>query len=355
MRKQHYSQRLGEISDGQFQRALDRFNLGKFVRAQAIPFGHFGQNVFITSTKGEYVLRGCPHFPWQFPTEQFYTQLLHKRTSVPVPWPYLIDPTADIFGWSYVIMPKMEGLQLADEQVRQRLGDEERKGIAQALGENLAQMHAVTWPFVGRYSAEMKTVQPFSLAQELAWPSPLIPAQACSKAISYSERVIQRILFKLKDAQKYNAQTTHADIQWAERSIAASQKALQMSFQPCLVMEDYKEGNLVVIRHVSGWRVSGVFDLMEAHFGDGEADLSRTVAAYLDEKRELAQVFLRTYLSLRPPRPGFEERFAIYMLLDRAILWNFFQYSNLRWWDKRWTFRDWASQYVPFDVVGFNF
>ena len=67
----------------------------------------------------------------------------------------------------------------------------------------------------------------------------------------------QRILFKLKDAQKYNAQTTHADIQWAERSIAASQKALQMSFQPCLVMEDYKEGNLVVIRHVSGWRVSG--------------------------------------------------------------------------------------------------
>jgi fructosamine-3-kinase len=93
---------------------------------------------------------------------------------------------------------------------------------------------------------------------------------------------------------------------------------------------------------------------MEAHFGDGEADLSRTIASYLDEDRELAHAFLRAYLALRPPRPGFEERFAIYMLLDRALLWSFFQYNNLRWWDEHWTFRDWASQYVPFDVLAFH-
>src|SRR5260221_2500399 len=354
MRKQRYSQRLGEISDRQFQAALDRFGLGRFVQAQAIPFGHFGQNVFVTSTKGDYVLRGCPHFPWQFPTEQFYIQLLHERTLVPVPWPYLIDPTSKIFGWSYVIMPKLDGLQLADGQVRQQLGYEEKKAIAWALGENLARMHAVTWPFAGRYSAATKTVEPFSLARELAWPSPPAQVQASSKVISYGERAIRRILFKLKDAQKYNAQTTPADIQWVETSLAASQEALRVSFQPCLVMEDYKEGNLVVSPHADGWQVSGVFDLMEAHFGDGEADLSRTVASYLDDDRELAHAFLRAYFSLRPPRPGFEVRLAIYMLLDRAILWNFFQYSNLRWWDERWTFRDWASLYLPFEVVGFT-
>jgi hygromycin-B 7''-O-kinase len=325
MRRQTYSLRLGEISDWQFQAALDRFQLGKLVQAEAIPFGHFGQNVFVTSTKGAYVLRGSPHFPGQFLTEQFYIQLLHKHTSVPVPWPYLIDPTTNIFGWSYVIMPKMDGLQLANEQLRQQLGREEKKAIARAMGENLARMHALTWPFAGRYSAQTNTVEPFYLARELAWPSSPVPAKFRSEAISYSERVVRRLLFKLKDAQKYSAHTTDADIQWAKGYIAAAQKALQVSFQPSLVMEDYKEGNVVVTQDVSGWHVSGVFDMMEAHFGDGEADLSRTIAAYLDDDRELAHAFLQAYLSLRPPRPGFEERFAVYMLLDRAILWNFFQ------------------------------
>jgi len=72
MHEKLYSQRLGVISDEQFQAALDRFNLGRFMRAEAIPFGMWGQNVFVSSAEGEYVLRGRPHFDWQFPTEQFY-------------------------------------------------------------------------------------------------------------------------------------------------------------------------------------------------------------------------------------------------------------------------------------------
>jgi len=67
-----YSQRLGVIADDQFQAALDRFNLGTFIKAEPIPFGNFGQNVFVTSSQGEFVLRGRPHFWWQFPTEEFY-------------------------------------------------------------------------------------------------------------------------------------------------------------------------------------------------------------------------------------------------------------------------------------------
>ncbi|GAC1355368.1 MAG: hypothetical protein NVS4B11_23900 [Ktedonobacteraceae bacterium] len=135
-----YSQRLGIISDAQFQVALDRFHLGHFIHAEAIPFGNFGQNAFVSSTTGEYVFRGQPHFWWQFPTEQFFTRQLHERTSIPVPWPYLIDPTSDIFGWSFVLMPRMPGLQLADPQIKKQLGSTDKQGIAQALGENLAQM-----------------------------------------------------------------------------------------------------------------------------------------------------------------------------------------------------------------------
>ncbi len=138
MATRKYSERLGRISDEQFQATLHRFDLGTFLYAEVIPFGSFGQNVFITSTKGDFVLRGDPHFPWQFPTEQFYVQQLHEHTQVPVPWPYLIDYQHDIFGWSYVIMPRMDGLSLEDPQVRSQLGKEELYAIARAIGENLA-------------------------------------------------------------------------------------------------------------------------------------------------------------------------------------------------------------------------
>jgi len=65
-----YSKRLGSISNEQFQKALDKFSLGRFVEAEPVPFGNFGQNVFITSTKGKFVLRGKPHYKWQFKSEQ---------------------------------------------------------------------------------------------------------------------------------------------------------------------------------------------------------------------------------------------------------------------------------------------
>ena len=105
-----YSDRLGTLSHIQFQAALDRFDLGAFVRAEPISAGNFGQNVFLTSTKGEYVLRGAPFYPAQFPKERFFTQQIHEHTRAPVPWPYRLDPSDAIFGWSYVIMPRMPGL-----------------------------------------------------------------------------------------------------------------------------------------------------------------------------------------------------------------------------------------------------
>ncbi len=204
-----YSQPLGVISDEQFQAALDRFNLGRFIQAEPILFGNFGQNVFVTSTTGEYVLRGQPHFWWQFPTEQFYTRQLLEHTSVPVPWPYLIDPTTVIFGWSFVLMPRMPGLQLADPQVKEQLKPAERRGIARALGENLARMHEVTWPFSGRYNAISQIVEPFDLAYELAWPFPIESDRRLASIprtiIPYSERVKACLRHHLARSQEYTA------------------------------------------------------------------------------------------------------------------------------------------------------
>src|SRR6185503_16091817 len=128
-----YSQRLGNISDKQLQAALSHFELGEFLSAEPVPFGLLGQNLFVTSTVGEFVLPGVPHYYWQSPTEKFFTELLHIKTHVPVPYPYLFNTSPEIFGWPFVIMPKMPGLQLADSQVVARLSMDDRRGVARAL------------------------------------------------------------------------------------------------------------------------------------------------------------------------------------------------------------------------------
>lgn len=92
--------------------------------------GVLGQNVFVTSTTGAWVLRGAPHYDWQLPAERFSCEQLHTRTRTPVPWPYLIDPSDDIFGWSYAIMPRMPGLQMSDPGVAGGLTHEDRLGLA---------------------------------------------------------------------------------------------------------------------------------------------------------------------------------------------------------------------------------
>ena len=351
MAGQIYSHQLGLITDEQFQAALDRFQLGRFRHAEPIPFGLFGQNVFVSSTKGEYVLRGRPHFAWQFPTEQFYAHFLRERAKVPAPWPYQIDPGTDIFGWSYVLMPRMAGLQLADSQIREQLPQLDRQAIAAALGENLAYMQQAKWPFAGRYRAATTAVEPFELALELAWPFPFEsdPELAATPRIqiSYSQRVKACLLQLLAKAHAANpAATTHKDLDWVQGYLEAAENALDDTFAPCIVLEDYKRENLVVVHDSDRWKVSGVFDLMSAYFGDGEADLSRQFAVYLDEDSLLASTFLQGYLSNNKARPGFSERFPVYRLLDRAIIWEFLHRHEPTWWDGSQVFRDWASRYL---------
>lgn len=338
-----YSKRLGKISPEQFQAALDRFDLGGFVRAEPIPFGLFGRNVCLSSTKGEYVLRRDPHFLWQFPTECFFAEQLHKRTQVPVPWPYVIEQSMVIFGWSYAIMPRLTGLQLADPRVKYTLGEEDKRGIARAMGENLAHMQTLTWPISGRCDMKTGTIQPFELAHELAWPFPVQNGVQASShlpsTISYSERIVEQIRCNLARSRDYNHHTTTSDVTWVEELIAQAQSAFESAFLACFVMQDYKEHN-VVVESINGiWHVSGVFDLMEA-------DLSRTVAMYLDENPMLAREFVQAYKETKSLRPGFTERFPIYKLHDRLIIWEYFQRNGNVPWNENGTFRDWSSRYI---------
>lgn len=121
-------------------------------------------------------------------------------------------------------MPRMPGLQLADPQVKAQLEPAESKGIARALGENLAAMQQATWPFCGRYDAGSEAIQPFDLAHEMAWPFPVEadPQLAPPTLISHSERVQACLRHNIARAHEHNkATTTLDDIAWVEGIIAA--------------------------------------------------------------------------------------------------------------------------------------
>jgi hygromycin-B 7''-O-kinase len=302
---QEYTKRLGTIRSAQFQAALDRFDLGTFITATPIPFGLFGQNVFVTSTRGEWVLRGCPHYDWQFPTEQFFVQLIHEQTRVPVPYPYLVDFTTNIFGWSYVYMPRMPGIQLADDKVLAQLSTDDRFGLARAMARTLVELHTIHAEYAGTYDYQTHVIRPF--------------------AENYHDMILQNIRDLLAMSRSYNANTTHSDVAWVERIIHDNQDAMHQPWSTSFVLRDFKEGNMVAQQQQGEWQISGVFDLMEAHFGDGECDLARQVGHYLRTAPIYAGEFVREYLRLRPVADGFVQRQQLYMLYDSLIIWSYCQ------------------------------
>jgi hygromycin-B 7''-O-kinase len=303
--EREYSKRLGDISPDQFQAALERLGLGDFVRAETVSSGLFGQNVFVTSTKGRFVLRGAPHYPWQFPTEQFFVEKMHQQTQVPVPYPYILERSDDVFGWSFAIMPRMEGVSLMGEAVTAELTAEDRLAIARAMAQTLLKMQALMWDHAGKYDPETGGVQPFEGGYR-AW-------------------VVECIRAKMSESSSYNDHTTDSDVRWAESIVAEAMPVFDSPYRPCVVHADFGEHNVVVQRAEGGWQVGGVFDWMTAHFGDGAADLSLSVTMYLEREPALADTFVQAYLEHKPARFGFVELQQLYMLNLKLSFWEYWQ------------------------------
>lgn len=322
-----YSARLGAITPEQFQAALDRLGLGRFITAEPIESGLFGQNVFVTSTAGKWVLRGDPHYDWQFPTEQYFARLIHEHTAAPVPWPYLHDPATDIFGWAYVLMPCMPGLHITHGEVRAGLSLADRHDLARALGRTLAELNTLESPHPGRYTLEAGGIAPL----DHPW----------------ADHIEMEARSLVASARTYSDWTTDEDVVWVERVLAAGRAAMEVPFPARVVLPDYKHDNTTAERDGDGWRISGVFDLMEALMGDGEASLCRQTATYLEEQPELARTFVQSYIAACPPRPGFSDRLRVYLLADRLILWAYGQrHPEMGWWESPRTLREYVEPYL---------
>jgi hygromycin-B 7''-O-kinase len=323
-----YSERLGAISDAQFEAVAERFGLGRFVKAEPTTSGLFGQNVFVTTTDNEFVLRGAPHWVkgidetewrredrWQFSKEKYFAEQLQAQTKAPVPWPMLHDEASDIFGWPYLVMPKMPGRCLDEREILKALEPADRHGVAVALGEMLAEMQRLASPFAGDFSPATIALEPYA-----------------EGGVGWIVREARAIAANCGDT------LTPDDIAWIETAAEGAKGDVANTYVHC----DYKLNNLTVMQDGRRWRVSGLFDLHEARFADGALDVVRTACSYLDTEPELAHVFRHAY-----GKPLDPARMTLYVLNDRLKFWGYFSRPEINAeWLRGKTFRGWAQRYV---------
>lgn len=322
-----YSERLGAIGDAQFEAVAERFALGRFVKAEPVTSGLFGQNVFLTTTGGEFVLRGAPHWVkgpgesewrredrWQFTKEVYFSEQLHARTKAPVPWPMRHDTASDIFGWPYIVMPRMPGTCFGERDILTALAAEDRRGVAAALGETLAEMQRLTSPFAGDFGTRSIALEPDA-------------GGAAGVAVGETRRIAAQ-------CDRLNGE----DRAWIEAAIAGMTEPPQITYVHC----DYKLNNLTVLKEGGRWRVAGLFDFHEARFADGTLDIVRQACSYLDTEPELARVFIEAY-----GRSVDAGRLALHAVNDRLKIWDYFSKpeANADWLSGK-TFRGWAQAYV---------
>ncbi|MBP6545984.1 MAG: phosphotransferase [Phenylobacterium sp.] len=321
----HYSERLGAIDDAQFQRALDRLDLGELRQARPVPFGLFGQNVFLTTTRGEFIFRGAQHGDWQFAKEVFFARLLAEQTTAPVAWPQWLETSSEIFGWSYIIAPRLPGLPLADAEIRASRSPDDRWQIAWAQGETLAALQALTWVAAGDFDMATGVIVPFEGGH-----------------IGHLVREVGGLV----KAAEASGSLTPEDHAWIEGVLEAAASAPDAG-PGVYLHNDFSLNNILADRRDGGWAITGVVDLMTSAFGGGEADLCRQAANYLTQDPALTEALIGAYRGAGGGGPEARALSPLYVAYERLLLWEYFTRPPQRAdWTLGKTFSGWARWYV---------
>jgi len=304
---------LGDLSDAQLQTALDRFGLGRLVRAEAFTEGLFGKNVGLVTDTGRWVLRGQP---WaadtpdeQFRRERFWASRIRAACDVPVPWPFHIEPDPTLFGWPYQLTPWMPG-----EQERNAVG-------AVAVARAAADLRRVTFRAFGDWSPVTDDIEPFAGTAE-EWLR------------ARTQRWIDR-------CAAGSRALTDADLAFVDALYPTDLDGVV----PTYVHHDLKVGNCVCIDGA----VSGLFDLGEGLIGDPIEDLARTCWDLARDDPALVGTFVR-YEDAAGVRVPLDRLWA-YVVFDLLVIWEFATRPEQSWLDDHPTFEAWVTAFGA-DVAG---
>ena len=307
-----YSERLGVIEPDQLHEAAAYFDIGEVLDASAPVGGLFGQNIFLTTTEGEYVLRGHPHGHVQLTKERCVARFIHERSSLPVPWPYEICENTEVFGWTYAVMPRIPGT--SGGVAWAGASEDERIEVAAASGEALAMLQEATSETFGPYDAQL---------------------DAFVAMDDFAEWWLHRFEYWRGLCRAINALSTEAE-RYIDEILERHAPALSEPFTPVLVHHDFKPGNLNFERDGETFVATGVFDLMEAYLADGEEDISRMLwSVQTDDERG---AFMDAYVADVPLRDGCEDRAILYALADWIVIWEYGKRNGVWFGDQ--TFMD---------------
>ena len=291
----HYSEALGVIDGEQLHRACDLFDLGEVVRAAPASAGLWGQNILLSTTTGEFVLRGNPQTPAQLAKEQLVAEEINRRSPLPVPFPYHLSNDVEVFGWPFAVMPRLAGSMGAG--IWQDADDAGRIELAAAHGRALAQLHQATFAAPGPYDAATNAFVPIDDFQGWTLERIATLRARCRDIESLSP-----------DAERF-----------IDEVVASCSDALSEPLVPVLVHHDFSLANTNYESVDAGYRATGVFDLGEAHVGDGEEDLIRFL---FRRKRPERAAFLAAYTDAHPLRVGAADRLSLYALADLLFMWE---------------------------------
>lgn len=315
-----------EVAEEQLQRVLDRFDLGKLISWSRPTSGVMGQTIFISASRGEFIFKGNPLYEGQLLEEKFFVDNLHQRTSVPVPSPYIVDESDDIFGWSYSLMPRLPGIHFSKPSIADKLTHDDKVCIAQLLGQTLAESHTWKTPQFGEFDPKTQSLKPF--------------------VEPYQTWLYNRILYWLEDAKKYSI-ITPQDFDWVNGTLAKSEDAFEKLSSASFVMNDFKPDNFLVVNHEGSWTFSALFDFTTAYFGDPIADLSRMIIVYITRNEEtLGRQFLASYINFSTNYKSLIERLQVHVLHQLVLDWGCLWAINEVTWDKTLSFSEWARQYT---------
>jgi len=323
------SNKLGAITNRQLQLMLDRFSLGTLISSEKTAFGVMGQTMNVSSSTGDYILKGNPLFPGQFLEEKFFVDYLHQHTTLKVPSPYLIDEAEDIFGWNYSIMPRLPGTHMNTPDIQLILTTEDKEQLAELIANTLVELHRWKVAQFGEFDPLTHTVRPFEG--------------------SYRTWLYSTIRYWINDATKYSIITTH-DLTWVEHLLQSSQDVFDDLDSPTFVMGDFKPENFLVHKNNDEWTISGIFDFTTSYFGDGIADLLKITTMYLaNGEEDLARKFLSSYFNSMEYQ-GFKDRFRVHMLHMCALVWGCAKATQQVTWDEELSFAEWAKRFTEFSI-----